>query len=537
MSSTATILKNAGYSLYQHQTEGIHFMVNVEDKYNRGGILADEVGLGKTIQTIGLLLERPGHTLISGPLGVVPQWKEKLDEILPKDRFVVVVHHGNTRIKHMSEFIEEKETEGKIVIVVTSHGLMTRIGTLHFATWERFVLDEAHYARNSDTQIFKRCKKLNANTKWMLSATPVQNKTTDLFSLLRIACKLGGKTKKLKKIKDLRDVFLLRRTKEEIKQTLPKLTIQNKICRFISEDEELFYSQVEQRTAEAFNAAMKRGRVDPIIYILELLMRLRQCTLHPQMVIDGYKKKGIFNADLPEWDTKTTKIHYLEKIIKKEYRETPDQKTIIFCQFHKEIDIIKKMLTKNGFTSEVYSGKTDLQTRKEIVSGIIEPEFLLIQIRAGGAGLNLQAYNRVFITSPDWNPSNEFQAIGRSHRNGQEKPVKVTRLILHWSKAYLEKLDELERNAKEATKRLEKDEVDHKLTIEERVELRKITQSIENKKRTTIDYRVFMVQKDKTAIQADVLDDAFLTKIHTYDVQEIENSATLSTSNYRYLLG
>jgi superfamily II DNA or RNA helicase len=195
------------------------------------------------------------------------------------------------------------------------------------------------------------------------------------------------------------------------------------------------------------------------------------------------------------------------------------------------------MLTENGFTSEVYSGRTDLQTREEIISGIIEPEFLLIQIRAGGAGLNLQAYNRVFITSPDWNPSNEFQAIGRAHRNGQEKSVKVTRLILHWSKAYLEKLDKLEKSAKEATKRLEKDEVEKKLTIEERVELRKTIQSIENKKRTTIDYRVFMVQKEKTAIQADVLDDAFLTKIHTYDVQEMETSATLNASNYRYLLG
>ena len=535
MSSASSILENAGYSLYQHQTEGIQFMVNVEDKYNCGGILADEVGLGKTIQTIGILLERPTHTLIAGPLGVVPQWKDKLDKILPKDKFVVVVHHGNTRITHVSEFIEKKEIEGKFVVVVTSHGLMTRINTLHSAIWGRFVLDEAHYARNPDTRLFKRCKKLNANTKWMLSATPVQNKTTDLFSLLRIACNLDGKTKKLKKIKNLRDVFLLRRTKEEIKQTLPKLTIHNKICRFISEDEELFYSQVEQRTSDAFNAVMRRRDTD--IYILELLMRLRQCTLHPQMVIDGYKKKGIFNANLPEWDAKTTKIHYLEKIIKKEYRETPDQKTLIFCQFHKEIDLIQKMLTENGFTSEVYSGRTDLQTRKEIVSGIIEPEFLLIQIRAGGAGLNLQAYNRVFITSPDWNPSNEFQAIGRAHRNGQEKSVKVTRLILHWSKAYLEKLDKLEKSAKEATKRLEKDEVEKKLTIEERVELRKTIQSIENKKRTTIDYRVFMVQKEKTAIQADVLDDAFLTKIHTYDVQEMETSATLNASNYRYLLG
>ena len=75
---TSQILANAGYSLYPHQVKGIEFMTNIEKTYTRGGILADEVGLGKTIQTIGLLLERPGHTLIAGPLGVVPQWAEKL---------------------------------------------------------------------------------------------------------------------------------------------------------------------------------------------------------------------------------------------------------------------------------------------------------------------------------------------------------------------------------------------------------------------------------------------------------------------------
>ena len=532
---TAEIFANAGFSLYDHQVKGVEFMVNIEEKYKRGGILADEVGLGKTIQTIGLILERPGHTLISGPLGVIHQWAEKLKTILPKDRYEVVVHHGDTRIVNVDEFINKQAEEGKYAIVITSHGLITRLGEIHTASWDRFVLDEAHYARNPNTHLFNKCKNLNAKTKWMLSATPVQNKSEDLMSLLRIACNLNGRTNKLEKIKVLRDKFLLRRTKEEIKKTLPPLEIHNKICRFLSEDEEQFYSMVEQRTTEAFNKRMKRG--DANIYILELLMRLRQCTLHPQMVIDGYKKKGIFNADLPEWDTKTTKIHYLEKIIKKEMEETPEQRTIIFCQFHKEIEMIQTMLSENGFSSEVYSGNTDLETRKAIISGLIDPQFLLIQIRAGGAGLNLQDYNRVFITSPDWNPSNEFQAIGRAHRNGQTKPVKVTRLILHWSKKYMKKLKEQETLAKDIEERLKKDDVERTLSVEVRTGLVKQLESFEKKKPNTIDYRIFMIQKEKTGIQANVLDDAFLLKVHKYDVQEMEQSSALSRSNYRYLLG
>ena len=74
------ILTNAGYSLYPHQKKGIDFLVNIENNHNKGGILADEVGLGKTIQTIALLLERPGHTLIAGPLAVVPQWAETQED-------------------------------------------------------------------------------------------------------------------------------------------------------------------------------------------------------------------------------------------------------------------------------------------------------------------------------------------------------------------------------------------------------------------------------------------------------------------------
>jgi SNF2 family DNA or RNA helicase len=532
---SAQILANAGYSLYPHQVKGVEFMANIEETYKRGGILADEVGLGKTIQTIGLLLERPGHTLIAGPLGVVPQWSEKLRSILPEDRFTVAIHHGKTRITNVINFIQTQTEEGKQVVIVTSHGMMTRMGPMHVATWDRFVLDEAHYARNSDTRLFKKCRGLKATTKWMLSATPVQNKAEDLMSLLRIACELGGRTSNLEKIKKLRDIFLLRRTKEEINRPLPPLTIHNKVCRFLSEDEEQFYKQVQESTTEAFNKALVRGEMN--VYILELLMRLRQCTLHPQMVIDGYKKKGIFNQDLPEWDAKTTKIHYLENIINRELAETPDQRTLIFCQFHKEIDVVQEMLTENGFTSEVYSGKTDQETRADIVTGILRPQFLIIQIRAGGAGLNLQAYDRVFITSPDWNPSNEFQAIGRAHRNGQTKPVKVTRLILHWSKKYMAQLDEQEKLTKEIEEKLKKDNVERTLSVETRMELELILKSKKKLKRNTIDYRVFMIQKAKTAIQANVLDDMFLMKTHKYEVQEMESSAALSASNYRYLLG
>ena len=526
-------LSNAGYNLFPHQEKGIEFMTNLE-KENHGGILSDEVGLGKTIQSIGLILENPGHTLIAGPIGVIQQWAEKLNKILPQEQFETIVHYGDTRINNAEDLLNDLDEVGKKAIVVTSHGFITRMNTIHSVTWDRFILDEAHVARNPSTILFKRSKALTANTKWMLSATPVQNKTDDLMSLLQIACKLNGRTNKKEKIKTLRDKFLLRRTKEEVNITLPELVIQNKICRFISDDEEQFYSKLEDRTSNAFAKICKKRNAS--ITMFELLIRLRQSAIHPQMVIDGYKKKGFFRDDLPEWDIKSTKIYYLEQMIIKEMKEDPEQKSIIFCQFHMEISKIQEMLNEHGFTSAVYSGKTDYETREAIVSGLYQPQFLLIQIRAGGAGLNLQQYNRVFITSPDWNPCNEFQAIGRSHRTGQTKPVKATRFILHWSKKYMEGYNTLKEQIKIIRKKLKKDQKENNLTVEEKTAMLEKINAFEKKKPNTIDYRIFMIQKEKTDIQANILGDKYLLKTHKYDIQEMESIGQLSVSNYRYLL-
>ena len=526
-------LSNAGYNLFPHQKEGIEFMTNLENE-NTGGILADDVGLGKTIQSIGLILEHPGHTLIAGPIGVIQQWVEKLNKILPQDQFEIFVHYGDTRINNIEALLDNLDESGKKAIVVTSHGFITRINIIHSVTWDRFILDEAHAVRNPATILFQRCKSLTANIKWMLSATPVQNKTDDLMSLLQIACKLKGRTSKTEKIKALSGKYLLRRTKEEVNITLPKLIIQNKICRFRYKAEEDFYSKLEERTSNAFEKICKRKNA--AITMFELLIRLRQSAVHPQMVINGYKKKGIFREDLPEWDIKSTKIYYLEQMILKEMKENPDQKTIIFCQFHMEIQKIQEMLDEHGFTSAEYSGKTDYDTRQAIVSGLYQPQFLIIQIKAGGAGLNLQNYNRVFITSPDWNPCNEFQAIGRSHRTGQTKPVKATRFILHWSKQYMEGYNKLKEEIKIIRKKLKKDTKEHNLSVIEKTDMYEQIGSFDKKKPNTIDYRIFMIQKEKTSIQANILNDKNLLNTHKYDIQEMESAGQLSVSNYRYLL-
>jgi SNF2 family DNA or RNA helicase len=571
MADYETHFKECGYDLYPHQKEGIRFMQKREDTYTgTGGILADDVGLGKTIQAAALVYSRPGHTLIAGPIGVMPQWAEKLNTLLPKDRFEIVEYYGSGRSHiNIRQIINTCDDEDKTVVVLATYGHIASNNTspLQSEIWDRFILDEGHYARNPKTKLHYNCCRLTADTKWILTATPVQNKANDLYALLYIVCKLEGTTKLKKregvdKIITLRDTYLLRRHKQEILHTLPPLVIENINCKFVSEAEQTFYRKIEERTTEAFKRAMKRHDENFMIEVLELLLRLRQTTFHPQLVIDGYKKKGIFAEETPDWEGPTTKLHYLEESVLKEMKETPDQRTLIFCQFRKEMTMIEDMLRGHGFTTFLYNGDTRAEARKDVVMGLLRPQFLIIQIKAGGAGLNLQMYNRVYITSADWNPSNEFQAIGRSHRSGQKKPVKVTRLLLHWNDAYNQELQDMQKQVAKLDKRIHRKEQKlnkakdlrtkklkenpGELTIKQDMKIidlqRKIMKIKEVKtelqkghKLHTIDHRIFQLQKQKTDIQADVLNDVYLKQAHDYKTNDAV-AVNLTESNYRDLL-
>jgi SNF2 family DNA or RNA helicase len=578
--------KDCGYELYPHQLKGLKFMENKE-RNGTGGILADDVGLGKTIQIIALLYTRPGNTLIACPPGVAPQWMEKLNTLLPEDKYEIVPYYSQKEKKHtnIQEITQKCEDEDRILVVVTTHGqiALNSCSFLQVEVWDRVVVDEAHFLRNPATKLFLNCKRLFALYKWMLTATPVQNKANDLYSLLYIACGMKGQTKLGKKkgiseIVRLRNQFVLRRCKHEILHKLPPLEIENMSCKFISNAEQDFYHKLEKHTTEEFKEAMKRKNVNYMIAVLEMLLRLRQCSFHPQLVIDGYKKKGWFRDDLQEWTGVTTKLHYLEKTVLKELKDDPTQHTLIFCQFHAEMEMIQNMLCGHGFTTFIYCGKTRIDARADVATGLLRPQFLIIQIRAGGAGLNLQMYNRVFFTSLDWNPSNEFQAIGRAHRSGQRKPVKVTRLLLEWNDAYAEKLAGIREQLTQMDTRIEKKKAKLEKTRAKRTNQEKKTQAqivatteviggnkaivpvvdytqqiidlqaeirelkqrktvIEDKhKMHTIDHRIFQIQNEKTDIQVDVLDDRYLKQVHNYKIRGTV-TMNLNQKDFNNLLG
>jgi SNF2 family DNA or RNA helicase len=112
----------------------------------------------------------------------------------------------------------------------------------------------------------------------------------------------------------------------------------------------------------------------------------------------------------------------------------PVEKTIIFVHWIKEIESVRAMLKDIGHDSVVISGKVKMIDRAEAIerfSNDASVNFFIIQIEAGGVGLNLQAASRVYINSLAWNSTSELQAIARSHRIGQKKAVTVKRLVIN----------------------------------------------------------------------------------------------------------
>ena len=113
----------------------------------------------------------------------------------------------------------------------------------------------------------------------------------------------------------------------------------------------------------------------------------------------------------------------------------PDEKTLIFCQFIEEMNMLERRI---GHVCRI-DGSVDKDIRDRDIRRFHECSggaVFLIQIKAGGQGLNLQAATRVYIMAPSWNPATELQAIARSHRTGQTKKVVVRKFICTGEEAY-----------------------------------------------------------------------------------------------------
>jgi SNF2 family DNA or RNA helicase len=168
---------------------------------------------------------------------------------------------------------------------------------------------------------------------------------------------------------------------------------------------------------------------------LQLFLRLRQLSLHPQIYIQA--RREVLGAAYirPNWTGDSTKFSAIRKLITSD----PGHKWIIFCHFHPEMSLLQDMLSKVPSIRSIskYSGALTFEQRKSVIDASHMPlsdekdsHVLLIQLQSGGVGLNLQHFDRVIFTGPWWTSALMEQAIGRAVRIGQKNVVKVYNITL-----------------------------------------------------------------------------------------------------------
>ena len=423
-----------GFSYKEHQEYAIHWMLEREESSIKGGILCDEMGLGKTIEMLGLIsMSQFLNTLLVVPIAVINQWKD----MAIKSKINVMLYENSWKLSN-SPFLDRP-----FLYITGYESLSSNIGKIKHIPFDRLICDEAHRlgvvkivkkVRNNtpiDKLNFNSISKIEASSKWFLTATPIVNSSDDLTTLLFLL----DKSLIEKEIEDVMSVYALARSMEQIRATMPdapkKAIITTHKIKFRSESEEEFYLDIQSKIKKQLKFGMNGVKG------LQLISILRQVSIHPQVYIHSRQKRFPKNH-FPVWKNDSSKFLKIKELLK--FESTKEHKWIIFCQFHEEMSLLHEFLEPLPYVRkiELYSGDLNQKEKTEVLDSIREPfeegdpkcDVLLIQLKSGGVGLNLQEFDRIIFCSPWWTQASIEQGIGRAVRIGQKKQVVVHHLML-----------------------------------------------------------------------------------------------------------
>ena len=468
-------------TLRPYQLEGYRWLDFLRQA-GLGGVLADDMGLGKTVQVLAAVQrlieqreeaqgseptgsgdpgepEGTGPVLVIAPTSVVGSWVEQAERFCPGLRVRAVRRTAAKREETLAQIVEGCD------VVVTSYTI-ARLCEEEFIAqdWAWVVCDEAQFVKNHTSATYKAVRRLRSPSTIAITGTPLENSLMDLWALMSIAApgllpdpeRFGqvyrkpidrGDAEALGRLRRRMRPFLLRRTKEQVAADLPAKTEQVLAVELGAKHRKA-YDQRLARERQRILGLLEEDTAQSRFIALKALTTLRQMALDPALVdgdgrndgsgtIAARGAKGVKDkaaATPPEAQRRSGRrpspsakvevlLEHLGSIVSEGHR------ALIFSQFTRYLSGVREHLEDAGVRTAYMDGSTP--DRQKVIDAFRagEADVFLISLKAGGFGLTLTEADYVFLLDPWWNPQAEEQAVDRTHRIGQDKPVMVYRLV------------------------------------------------------------------------------------------------------------
>ncbi len=401
------------------------------------GILADEVGLGKTIEA-GLVLSElrmrglANHVLVIVPAGLVDQWRDELERKfgLP----TTIARSGPT---------PARETGMDRPVTVASLAAARRdplLDKLTDTSWDLVIFDEAHRLRNPRSASGKLARRLRARYLLMLTATPVENKLSDLYQLVSLvapgllgtpaqfrakhgAASLESRPHNVEELRvRTRDVMVRHRRSEVAVMLPPRLAETILVTPGI--DEAGLYADIVRRVRAA---ATGSGRTRLAMRGLTRLAGSSPAAAAPTLAKLGWNDLAERARAIREPD----KVRVLVELLRRHVNR--DEKVLVFTGFRQTLDALVAAVERAGLSSALYHGSLTRTEKESAIAEFRAETPILLSTESAGEGRNLQFCHVMVNFDLPWNPMQIEQRLGRLHRVGQEHDVTLTNLVCRGS--------------------------------------------------------------------------------------------------------
>eukprot|EP00798_Chlamydomonas_sp_ICE-L_P015084 gene15084-biopygen24145 len=410
-----------------------------------GGILAEDAGFGKTRLMCELMALRKDMfpCLIAVPRMVLSEWPPTVRAVTGV--FPTLIVDGGFFVSNPTSFLADRK------VVITTHGVL-RNHYLKFGdvTWGRFVVDEAHVMRNKGTALYRACVHVasQSSIRWAVTATPVHNRDKDVLCLARF---VGVHAQDVAILRDARvmhhHVVVPLVVEQPAKEDAVADVNSDIEVRLVTLD--VISRAHYDKLKEDYSASSCTSKELDIVatacsssMAFMRVLRLRQAATHP--LIASSSQGLVFSSSSAKFDAVAGECRRLLETSRNVSASMPNDDScsgvVVFCNWIMEMDLLEAFIGARFREDEVcvsrldgacsiderdstlYRCRTDRETTRV--------HMLVCQIECANCGLNMQhAFNNVIMMRPQWNPVTEYQAIRRVLRRGQERTVRVLRLV------------------------------------------------------------------------------------------------------------